>query len=67
MHWFGDEPWLLRPERTRVAEGLVPDWYPPVTAASFDAMLDALRARALSRESETGGASGLAAGRKTQE
>ena len=67
ISWFGDEPWLLRPERAQAAEGLVPDWYPPLTAARFDAMLDALRAHALSPEGETGGASGLAAGRETQE
>ena len=40
--WFGDEPWLLRPQRAQAAEGLVPDWYPPITAARFGAMLDAL-------------------------
>ena len=67
MNWFGDESWLLRPKRTRVAEGLVPDWYPPLTAVSFDAMLDALRARALSPEGEPGAAPGLAAGPKTQD
>ena len=42
MNWFGDEPWVLRPERMQAAEGLVQDWYPPITAARFGAMLDAL-------------------------
>ena len=42
MNWLGDEPWLLRPEREQAAPGLAPDWYPPITAARFGAMLDAL-------------------------
>ena len=44
MNWFSDEPWLLRPERSQAGKGLVPDWYPPVNPARFDAMVDALRA-----------------------
>ncbi len=56
MHWFGDEPWLLRPERAQVAERLVPDWYPPLTATRLRAMIDAFRpgARALDREGGAG-------------
>ena len=42
INWFGDEPWVLRPERMQAAQGLAPDWYPPITAARFGAMLDAL-------------------------
>ena len=42
MKWIGDEPWLLRPERQQVADGRIPDWYPPITAARFVSMLDAL-------------------------
>ena len=42
MNWFAEDPWVLRPERMQAAEGMVPDWYPPITAARFDAMLDAL-------------------------
>ena len=45
MNWFGDEPWLLRPERVQAAQGLVPDWYPPITSACFGAMLDAFGKR----------------------
>ena len=41
IRWFGNEPWLLHPEREQVAQGLVPDWYPPITVSRFCAMLDA--------------------------
>ena len=54
MRWFGDEPWLLHPEPSQVAEGLVPDWYPPITVARFGAMLDAFRDRQLGRATEAG-------------
>ena len=54
--WFGDEPWLLRPQRAQAAEGLVPDWYPPITAARFGAMLDALGDRESSAEDAAGAA-----------
>ena len=43
IDWFGDEPWLLRPERAQAGNGLLPDWYPPITVARFGAMIDALR------------------------
>ena len=66
MRWFGDEPWLLRPEPSQAAEGLVPDWYPPITAARFGAMLDALRDRQPSRATE-GGAGGARGRILTQE
>ena len=60
MRWFADEPWLLRPEPSQAAAGLVPHWYPPITAARFTAMRDALRDRPPSRATETvaGGAPG---------
>ena len=40
ISWFGDEPWLLHPQRGQAAEGLVADWYPPITAARFAAMVE---------------------------
>ncbi|MCY3755759.1 MAG: HTTM domain-containing protein, partial [Alphaproteobacteria bacterium] len=42
MNWFREDSWVLRPERSQAAEGLVPDWYPPITLARFSAMLRAL-------------------------
>ena len=42
MRWFGDEPWLLRPEPAQASNGAVPDWYPPITASRFGAMIDAI-------------------------
>ena len=45
MRWFADEPWLLRPEPSQAAQGLMPDRYPPITPARFGAMLDARRDR----------------------
>ena len=54
MRWLGDEPWLLRPEPSQAAEGLVPDWYPPITVARLGAMLDALRDRQPRRATEAG-------------
>lgn len=56
MNWFGDEPWLLRPERAQVAPGKLPDWYPPITAARFGAMLDALGDGAPSQDDMAAGA-----------
>ena len=61
MNWFGEDPWVLRPERSQAAEGLLPDWYPPITAARFDAMLDALGDASPSPQGEA------AAVRKTEE
>ena len=52
MNWFGDEPWVLRPERMQAAQGSAPDWYPPITAARFGAMLDALGAPDPASEAE---------------
>ena len=43
INWFGDEPWLLHPERVQVANGRLADWYPPLTAGRFAAMINALR------------------------
>ena len=43
ISWFEDEPWLLRPEPAQTGNGRLPDWYPPITAACFGAMIDALR------------------------
>ena len=43
INWFGKDRWVLRPERMQAAEGLVPDWYPPITSGRFGAMIDALR------------------------
>ena len=42
MNWFAEDLWVLRPERMQTAEGLVPGWYPPITADRFSAMLHAL-------------------------
>ena len=61
MNWFAEDPWVLRPGRMQAAEGLVPDWYPPITADRFSAMLDALG------DAEPSPQSGTAAVRKAQE
>ena len=57
IDWFGDEPWLLRPERTQAASPLLPDWYPPITLARFGAMIDALRSSGPSAPSQAGNGS----------
>ncbi|MDE0203718.1 MAG: HTTM domain-containing protein [Rhodospirillaceae bacterium] len=59
INWFGEDPWVLRPARMQAAEGLAPDWYPPITAARFGAMLDALGAPDLASEAEAAPARGV--------
>ena len=42
MRWLGDEPWLLPMQPSQAAPGQVPAWYPPITAARFEAMIAAI-------------------------
>ena len=42
FHRFGDEPWLLRPERAQAANPLLPDRHPPIASACFGATIDSL-------------------------
>ena len=53
INWFGEDRWVLQPERMQAADGLVPDWYPPVTSERFNAMLRVLRNAEHSPEGET--------------
>ncbi len=39
---FGDEPWLLRPERAQAANPLLPDRYSPIAPARYGATIDSL-------------------------
>ena len=65
--WFGDEPWVLRPKRIQTGSRLAPDWYPPITAARFGAMVDAVLTGVRSHADADDGQQGLAAGRETRE
>ena len=54
MNWFGAEPWLLRPKRVQAGNALLPDWYPPITLARFNAMIDSFRSPERSAPSADG-------------